>query len=361
MNIKFSTRFFTKTDGRLHLRLKYGNRASGRMDNCIDFFVGCRVERDKWNAETETPKRNTTHKVGKHCASAAEITRAQGMWVRCVELAVKFYEVADTLPTTADFKAKVNELLIGEGVREDKPAKSQTAADSLNDFNTAIDTFVEEGKALKGWQPDTYKKFVTLRNNLNAFRSDLRISDFNRSLCEDFQMFLLGKKSARGQHYRNTTIMNDFVRLRWFLNWCKVKGLAFSFDAAEYPPKLRDVENKEVVFLSLEEFLRVYNCEIPESKNYLKKARDLFVFQCATGLRYADLAALTRSQIQNGCIRIVTQKTSHALEIRLNKYAKEVLAKYDGMYFEGDKALPVITNQKLNAYIGKHARLFQYD
>lgn len=83
----------------------------------------------------------------------------------------------------------------------------------------------------------------------------------------------------------------------------------------------------------------------------LEKTRDLFCFCCFTSLRYSDMANLRRSDIENGTITVVTQKTNDRISIELNKYAQTILKKYEGEIYKGNLALPVITNQKMNYYL----------
>ena len=50
-------------------------------------------------------------------------------------------------------------------------------------------------------------------------------------------------------------------------------------------------------------------------------------------------------------------KTSDSLVIELNKHSKAILEKSQDVVFEHDKALPVITNQKINEYLKELAEL----
>src|SRR5699024_4725735 len=64
-----------------------------------------------------------------------------------------------------------------------------------------------------------------------------------------------------------------------------------------------------------------------------------------------------KADVQPDKIVITTQKTGDRLEIELNKYAKAILAKYDDIPFKGGKALPVISNQKMNDYLKEICRI----
>ena len=102
-------------------------------------------------------------------------------------------------------------------------------------------------------------------------------------------------------------------------------------------------------------------CEIPDTKRYLERVRDVLIFCCYTGLRYSDVENLRRSDIKEDYIEITTVKTADSLVIELNKHSKAILDKYKDVAFEGNKALPVISNQKMNKNIKELGRLVGID
>ena len=76
----------------------------------------------------------------------------------------------------------------------------------------------------------------------------------------------------------------------------------------------------------------------------MQKVRDVFVFGCATGLRYSDYSRINKSNIRNGQIFINTQKQKSNLGVPLNNYSRSILEKYE-------YNLPVISPQKFREYI----------
>jgi len=54
---------------------------------------------------------------------------------------------------------------------------------------------------------------------------------------------------------------------------------------------------------------------------------------------------------------VTTVKASDSLIIELNDHSRAILEKYKDVEFENDKALPVITNQKMNDYLKELAEL----
>jgi len=70
-----------------------------------------------------------------------------------------------------------------------------------------------------------------------------------------------------------------------------------------------------------------------------------------TGLRYSDVFNLKRSDIKDNHIEVTTVKTADNLIIELNNHSKAILDKYKDVAFEDNKALPVISNQRMNDYL----------
>lgn len=138
----------------------------------------------------------------------------------------------------------------------------------------------------------------------------------------------------------------------------------------KYRPKFKVLE-KPVIFLTKEELLKLYNYEIPQNGTKVKltdmngleyektvqeagalaKTRDLFCFCAFTSLRYSDMASLKRTDIAGDKIYITTQKTNDRLPIDFSRNAHAILDKYKDVIFPMGRALPVISNQKMNKYL----------
>lgn len=98
------------------------------------------------------------------------------------------------------------------------------------------------------------------------------------------------------------------------------------------------------------------------SKNFgterLNQVRDIFLFCCFSGLAYADVKKLKKSEIGIGVdgekwIFTSRQKTSTASRIPLLPTSLEILERYDQhpQCVNQDRILPVLSNQKMNAYL----------
>ena len=106
-------------------------------------------------------------------------------------------------------------------------------------------------------------------------------------------------------------------------------------------------EQKEVNPLTLDELRKIKNKNI--SLPRLAKVRDMFIFDCYTGLAFTDMVNL-RSENNvvdtkgNEWIIKSRQKTKIQSTIPLLPIAKEILMKYQD-------ELPTLTNQKYNGYL----------
>jgi len=147
---------------------------------------------------------------------------------------------------------------------------------------------------------------------------------------------------------QNTTIKKNLALIRSFLRFCDERNLIRT-DWKSHRAELKIVNGKNVLFLTMQEFEKISAISFPENKKYLDRTRDVFCFQCMTSLRYSDVVKLKKDDIFDNELYSVTEKTDKALTIPLCDKAKDILAKYKDT--EGEKALPVPSNQKMNKFI----------
>ena len=187
------------------------------------------------------------------------------------------------------------------------------------------------------------------------FRDELTFDFFDEKGLNDYVTYLRDVKEMR-----NSTIGKQLSFLKWFLRWAFKKGLHQNNAYDSYKPKLKSTQ-KKIIFLTWEELNKLREFEIPAAKQALDWVRDVFLFQCFTGLRYSDVFNLRKSDIKGDHIEVTTVKTSDSLIIELNNHSKAILDKYKDVAFEDDKVLPVITNQKMNDYLKELAELAGID
>ena len=303
----------------------------------IEFTTGYRIDTAKWDADKQRVKNGCTNKLKQ---SASEINADLLRQYTEIQNIFKEFEVQNVLPTPAQIKDSFNARM------KDAPATEQEIAEEpKTSFWEAFEEFVRECGKQNDWTDATYEKFAAVKNHLKQFRNELSFDTFTENGLNDYVDFLRNKKDMR-----NSTIGKQISFLKWFLRWSFKKGYNQNMAYDSFKPKLKNTP-KKVIFLTWEELNRLKDYKIPPTKQYLERVRDVFLFCCFSGLRYSDVYNLKRSDIRDGHIEITTVKTADRLVIELNNHSRAILDKYKDVEFEGHKALPVISNQKMNDYL----------
>lgn len=356
--LKFNVRIFVKKtkktdnqDGYLVCRVRWLNYETV-------MGLGCPINTQKWDDNNQRPLKGTTHGCGAKAMPAYEINRLIQQLTDAIDDSFAKFDVERIIPSKEALKTEIaHRLTFAPQMslkRKEAQKEAQNNRESIYDW---FDVFLDEGENVHHWSIETTNKFLTLRSHLRSFDSKLSFSVLDADKMKSFQIYLTAKQ------LRNITVQKLFQNFRWFLRWCynRKDPLINDRSVVSYKCSLKDVEHKEIVYLTWDEFKQLYNCEIPKEKHYLERAKDLFVFACTTGLRYSDVAALTRKKVKDDEITVVTEKTDDVIRIHLNKYSREVLQKYQAIPFKGDLALPVISNQKINGYLKELGKLAGID
>ena len=313
----------------------------------IEFTTGYRIDASKWDADKQCVKNGCSNKLKQ---SASEINASLLEYYTEIQSIFKRFEVEDVMPTPEQIKEAFNAL--HKPVSEEpKPKKEALPCD----FFQVFDDFVEDCGRQNNWTDSTFEKFAAVKNHLTNFREGLTFEFFDERGLNDYISYLRDVKEMR-----NTTIGKQLSFLKWFLRWAFKKGVHQNNAYDSYKPKLKSTQ-KKIIFLTWDELNRLREFKIPPNKQALERVRDVFLFQCFTGLRYSDVFNLRRSDIKGDHIEVTTVKTSDSLIIELNNHSKAILDKYKDVAFEDDKVLPVITNQKMNDYLKELAELAGID
>ena len=313
----------------------------------IEFTTGYRIDSAKWDADKQRVKNGCSNKLKQ---SASEINASLLEYYTEIQSIFKRFEVEDVMPTPEQIKEAFNAL--HKPVSEEpKPKKEALPCD----FFQVFDDFVEDCGRQNNWTDSTFDKFAAVKNHLTNFREGLTFEFFDERGLNDYVGYLRDVKEMR-----NTTIGKQLSFLKWYLRWAFKKGVHQNNAYDSYKPKLKSTQ-KKIIFLTWDELNRLREFKIPFNKQALDRVRDVFLFQCFTGLRYSDVFNLRRSDIKGDHIEVTTVKTSDSLIIELNKHSKEIIDKYKDVAFEDGKVLPVITNQKMNDYLKELAELAGID
>ncbi|HEY5590290.1 MAG TPA: phage integrase SAM-like domain-containing protein [Paludibacter sp.] len=308
----------------------------------IDFSTGYRIDTSKWEADKQRIKNGSTNKLKQ---SASEINADLLKYYTDIQEIFKAFEVADITPTPEQLKSTFNKKCRKSISDETEPTISKAP------FMNVFDEFLKECGTQNNWTDSTYEKFAAVKTHLTNFNSNLTFEVLDDSNLTEYVNYLRDKKDLR-----NSTIGKQIGFLKWFLRWAFKKGHHNNNAFETFRPKLKNTK-KKVIFLTWEELNKLRDYQIPTTKQYLERVRDVFLFTCFTGLRYSDVFNLKTSDIKDNHIEITTVKTADSLIIELNNHSKSILEKYKEVHFENNKVLPVITNQKMNEYLKELAEL----
>lgn len=310
------------------------------LNNRVDFFTGYRIDLAKWDNNMQKVKNGCTNKLKQ---SASDINSDLQKYYTQIQDIFKIFETKNIIPTA--------ELLKKEFIELNKSNSSDSKQSLKNDFKIAFEEFNKENGRQNNWTKSTFQKFESVKVHLSDFKSDLTFDYFDETGLNNYLLFLRDTKKMR-----NSTIIKQLGFLKWFLRWAFEKGYNHSIVFEKFKPKIKIVP-KKVIFLTPDELKSLREFIIPEQKQYLERVRDVFIFCCYSSLRYSDAYNLKRSNIKNDHIEVTTVKTADSLFIDLNDYSRAILEKYKDVHFEEDRALPVISNQKMNDYIKELAEL----
>jgi len=320
----------------------------------INFSTGFRIDASKWDEQKQRVKNGCTNKA---MQSAAEINTVLNQYEAELHSIFKKFETLDTMPTKDQVKEAFNRMHLSESAKEEgaaqleqeeKKAKRPRPSDVMREF-------ISENETINQWTWGTVEKFNAIENHFKDFNARLTLDEYDKAHLAKFVQFLIDKKDMR-----NSTVKKQLGYLKWFFRWCQEKGYCNCGDYQSFDPKLKTTP-KKVIFLDEHELEQLETYEIPENKKYLERVRDVFLFCCYSSLRYSDVYNLKRSDIQSNKMLITTIKTHDDLAIELNKTTTALLKKYADCDFPDNKALPVITNQKMNDYLKELCELAGID
>ena len=334
MVVKYRAQFLLDKEkdsfsAKLRYRIKWGK-------NIVAFGLGYRINIDKWSLESQRCKNNTTH--GKNKTPASVINRTIQKYEDAF-LKIKNRSESEAIDLAPEEFRNLFNIEIG------KEVSTKTKSSS---FFEIYDIFIFDEAQNNQWNKRTIQKIQTQKKVLYEFDFEMRFEKFNEEYISSYQKFLEDKD------HKNSTISKELAALKWFLKWAKRKGYNKFSEFELFKPKIKNIQ-KKIIFLNQSELKKLREFEIPEENKNLEKIRDIFLFQCFTGLRYSDVFNLKKANIRENYIEVTTLKTSENLIIELNKLSKNILERYKDI--EGEKALPVISNQKMNDYLKELAEL----
>ena len=212
----------------------------------------------------------------------------------------------------------------------------------------------------KGYARGTLQRFTITKNHLAAFikfkfkKDDIEFADLNLEFVKDFEFYLRTVRDCSN----NTT-------LKYIANFKKIVIRAIDKEIILKDP-FKNFKGRKTKLvkkpLSTQELYELENHYFTTDR--LNVVRDIFVFQCYTGLAYIDAYQLKRADIKNGIdgnlwIMSQRQKTNSTTNIPLLPQALRIIEKYKDhpLCAQRGTVLPVSSNQKMNEYLKEIAIL----
>jgi site-specific recombinase XerD len=210
------------------------------------------------------------------------------------------------------------------------------------------------------YSPTTLVRFKTTKKHVEDFikkqynTDDLFISQLNHEFVTNLE-----------HYFKTVKLCNHNSTIKYIKNLKKIINLAIKNDWLNKDPFINFIGTTKPVkrdYLTADELKALEDKKIPIPR--LAQVRDIFVFSCYTGLAYVDSFNLTKDNLVRGIDKerwIFTQreKTSVKSNIPLMPKALEVIEKYkdDPVCIFNNKLLPILSNQKMNAYLKEIATL----
>jgi integrase len=306
------------------------------------FSVGYTVNVKDWVADAQRCKPRSIH--GKKKIPANVINEALDAVFNIVESIFINFATNNTIPDVDDFKSYLSSL------RTDTTNKTNT-----NNFFDAFDEFIKENMTTGRWRENTLKRIITAKNHL--YKMNPRLT-FDTLRMEDLIIYMSTQKNKDGEVGLSNTTSKKLINIvKWFLRWCQEKKIRINNAEDFVNQKSRlTTTSRPVIYLTWEELMSLYNFDF-SAKPYLARVRDVFCFCCFSSLRWSDVDNLKKSDIYDDAIHITTIKTADTLTIELNQYTSAILQRYADT--DSERALPVITNQKMNKYLKEVGELCQ--
>ncbi len=299
------------------------------------------VEMSKWS--TEAGKMKGTSEEARSINNHLDLLKSQ---IRDAEMELIHRKIAITTET---IKSKL--LGIDERARMLVPI--------FQDHNNKIKELVG-----KEYAPGTLERYNTSLKHTIEFMhwkynvSDIDITKIDHAFITDYEFWLRSVRNCA-----NNTAVKYIKNFNKIIKICLANHWIDKNPFANYKSKVKEVER---VYLTEDEIQSIIEKEFKTER--LSLVRDIFLFSCFTGLAYIDVKNLTKTHISFGIdgekwIFTHRQKTESASKIPILPVTQMIIDKYENhpQCCNEEKLLPILSNQKMNAYLKELADICNID
>ena len=289
------------------------------------------VEISKWS--TEAGKIKGTSEEARSINNHLDLLKSQ---IRDAEMELIHKKIA---LTTETIKSKL--LGVDERARMLVPI--------FQDHNNKIKELVG-----KEYAPGTLERYTTsLKHTIEFMQwkyniSDIDITKIDHAFITDYEFWLRSVRNCA-----NNTAVKYLKNFNKIIKLCLANDWLDKNPFANYKSKVKEVER---VYLTEAEIQSIIEKDFKTER--LSLVRDIFLFSCFTGLAYIDVKNLTKAHVSYGIdgekwIFTHRQKTESASKIPILPVTQMIIDKYENhpQCINEDKLLPILSNQKMNAYL----------
>ena len=229
---------------------------------------------------------------------------------------------------------------------------------------TILEVFKEHNVRCKSlinidYAPGTYTRYETCYRHVESFlkikykKNDIALRDITPVFIRDFELYL--KTTRKCNHNTTTKYLKNFkkiIRIALANGWLK----SDPFSNIKFHLKEVDMD-----FLTEEELNTVMKKHFAIER--LQQVKDVYIFCCFTGLAFVDVNSLAYSDLKTEDKKVwivkKRQKTKNWCNIPMLDPAVQIMNKYKNhpVCKRKGTVLPVMTNQKMNAYLKEIADL----
>jgi site-specific recombinase XerD len=246
------------------------------------------------------------------------------------------------------------EVINAEILRErlfGKVEKVISLMELVTEFNTNMESKV--GKVSNSISPGSYKNYKTTKKFLEEFiywkykKRDMLMAEVKYAFCEHYCHFLTTVKTCN-----NNGAAKHIQRLKTIINYGVKMDYLKSNTISSYTLKYQPFYQ---IKLTWDEIQQLRDLDI--SHQTMREVLHVFLFQCFTGIAYADAKSITPNNLSLGVdghlwLMMERAKTGIRFTLPILNPLKEILALYLNPNSPRDKPfLPMISNQKMNDYL----------
>ncbi|MCO6175889.1 site-specific integrase [Flavobacterium sp. NRK F10] len=307
----------------------------------LEFSTKKFVEKSKWS--NELSKMKGTSEEARSINSYLDLMKA-----KVLEAQMELLHRNEAL-TIENFKSKI----LGTEERQ------RMLVPIFQDHNDKIKELVG-----KEYAPGTLERYTTsLKHTIEFMQwkynvSDIDITKIDHAFITDYEFWLRSVRNCA-----NNTAVKYIKNFNKIIKICLANDWLDKNPFANYKSKVKEVER---VYLTEAEIQSIIEKDFKTER--LSLVRDIFLFSCFTGLAYIDVKNLTKSHISYGIdgeqwIFTHRQKTESASKIPILPVTQMIIDKYENhpQCLNEDKLLPILSNQKMNAYLKEIAGVCEID